>query len=376
MGVRKLNIIFDQPDKIYHPGQTVSGQVKLAIDSVTRIKGIKLKLKGKAECKFIKASIPGTYTYEVYLKNKQILIQTEKDQHHNLPEGEHIYPFAVSLPPKVPSSFSGSYGGIIYYGKAVVETIYSAFNKKQKTEFTVVNPLNLNFYSFLRTPSRQEESKKFMSPYRSTNGSLSLVVNLPKNGYTPSEPIPITLEVNNSSDVAVNSIYIYLIQNIQWKLGRKFTLKNETKKLQKIRLNGVAKRQSHTLSENFQVPSIAFPSLKWCSIIEIYHNLHVKANTSGMHSNLDMHIPITIGHIPLSESKITTDTHYRPSIKSEENDSGIFMSLEKISRNPLLPILSHSKFRSHSVDPNHVPLFLNKNQTDSPQSSRYSNTSL
>ena len=63
--------------------------------------------------------------------------------------GQHTYPFAVMLPIKTPSSFNGTYGGIAYYAKAKID-IPLAIDKKERSGFTVINPLNLNLFPNLR----------------------------------------------------------------------------------------------------------------------------------------------------------------------------------------------------------------------------------
>lgn len=39
MGVVKFEIIIDQPDKIYKPGETLTGRVELVLDSKKKIRG-------------------------------------------------------------------------------------------------------------------------------------------------------------------------------------------------------------------------------------------------------------------------------------------------------------------------------------------------
>lgn len=66
-----------------------------------------------------------------------------------LSAGEYSYPFAVMLPIKAPSSFEGTYGGISYYAKAKIDIPFTK-DKEERTEFTVVNLLDLNLYQHLR----------------------------------------------------------------------------------------------------------------------------------------------------------------------------------------------------------------------------------
>lgn len=63
--------------------------------------------------------------------------------------GVHTYPFAVMLPPNSPSTFSGKYGGIAYYGKAKVD-VPLATDKTVKNFFQVENWFDLNHYPQLK----------------------------------------------------------------------------------------------------------------------------------------------------------------------------------------------------------------------------------
>lgn len=60
-----------------------------------------------------------------------------------LPIGDHVYPFSVTLPAPLPPTYSGTYGGISYYGKAKLDLPW-ALDKSEKRYFLVENPIDLN----------------------------------------------------------------------------------------------------------------------------------------------------------------------------------------------------------------------------------------
>lgn len=308
MGVERFCVVFDKPDNVYYPGEMLTGRVELVLSSMKKIRGVELKLKGRAKSKWDESE---TYhdsegkshtrticrkSSEVFFKSDQILIGGRGDK-FELNAGDHVYPFAVILPLKAPSSFNGSYGGVSYYGKAKID-IPLAFDKKERAGFTFLNHLNLNLFPNLRQPYKNEKNKTFCC-FCCASGPLTIAVYLPKTGFCTKEPIPITLEIDNASNVTVNAVHIYLKRNIHWTADG--CHKDEDAKLQKLHLGGVEEGQSHTWSENFTIPPTSFPNLDGCSIIKIQHHLHIEADASGMHSDLDMHIPITIGDIALSE---------------------------------------------------------------------------
>ncbi|XP_065224214.1 arrestin domain-containing protein 3-like [Planococcus citri] len=312
MGVRTLNIILDKQDKVYNPGERVTGRVRLVLDCEKKIKVVELKLKGKAKCKWDEEE---SYTddeghsqtrtrcrksTETYLKNEQNLIGGKGK--FKLAAGEHVYPFSVVLPIRAPTSFSSFYGEVSYYAKVKVDTQMAA-DKKERTEFTVINPLNLNLFPNLRTPYKKEKNKTFCC-LCCASGPLTIVVYLPKTGFAASESIPITLEIDNASYDSVDAININLKREIKWTADG--CHKHKDIKLEKMSLPGVEAGKSHNWSENFTIPPAnTYPNLEDCSIIIMNHELHIQV-VCGMFSNLVMHIPITIGDIPLSEDPNTS----------------------------------------------------------------------
>ncbi|XP_065224219.1 arrestin domain-containing protein 3-like [Planococcus citri] len=305
MSVRTLDIILDKPDKVYYPGEMVTGRVRLVLDSSKKIRAVQLKLKGKAECKWNERETYRDHedrsrSRSICRKSSETYLNTERlvggRGKFKLAAGEHIYPFSVMLPIRAPSSFSGSYGGVSYYAKVKID-IPMAFDRKERTCFTVLNPLNLNLFPNLRNSYKNEKNKTFCCLW-CASGPLTIVVHLPKTGFAHSEPIPITLEIDNASTYTVKAVHIYLKREIKW--TAEGCHKKEDKKLQKLSLGGVEQGQSHTWSENFTIPSATYPNLEGCSFIKINHELHIEADASGF-LDPDMHIPITIGDIPLSE---------------------------------------------------------------------------
>ncbi|XP_065219645.1 arrestin domain-containing protein 3-like [Planococcus citri] len=297
MGVAKFCVVFDKSDPIYYPGETMTGRVELVLNSTMKIEGIKLKLKGRAKCEWSESHSKSRVfrSSETYLKNEQTFV--EEREAKMLQAKKYVYPFAVMIPSKAPSSFKSHYGEISYYGKAKI-IIPHGFDYKKRTRFTIISPLDLNLYPQLRTTYKEEKSKMFCCLW-CASGPLTMVVNLPKTGFATSECIPIIVEIDNASNIAVNAIYISLKRKIKWIAeGHHKTTEVE---LQKLRSGGVREGQSQTWSEYFTIPPTIFPNLEDCSIIRMSHVLHIEARAAGMHLNLNARIPIMIGDIQLSE---------------------------------------------------------------------------
>lgn len=61
----------------------------------------------------------------------------------HLDVGEHNYPFSVSLPHQLPSTFNGEYGHVRYGGKVTIDIPWGK-DKEKETFFEVISPSNLN----------------------------------------------------------------------------------------------------------------------------------------------------------------------------------------------------------------------------------------
>lgn len=63
--------------------------------------------------------------------------------------GRFTYPFTAILPPNVPSTFSGQYGGISYYGNVKVDIPFGT-DKTARKHFQVESWFDLNPYPHLK----------------------------------------------------------------------------------------------------------------------------------------------------------------------------------------------------------------------------------
>lgn len=60
-----------------------------------------------------------------------------------LKEAEHVYPFSVSLPDNLPSTFEEEYGRVQYTAKVVINIPWD-IKKGKEIAFEVISTLNLN----------------------------------------------------------------------------------------------------------------------------------------------------------------------------------------------------------------------------------------
>ncbi|KAK7570791.1 hypothetical protein V9T40_010158 [Parthenolecanium corni] len=329
MTVTELSLNFSQP--LYYAGEMVRGTVTIKLDAPKVVKGVELRIKGKAEFSWSESQSYTDFRGErlhksvihrgkdTYLKTNIKLVEGKT----TLTAGEHTYPFAVMLPVSAPSAFTGTYGGITYYGIARINVPFVCDDIVKKF-FLVNDPLNVNDFPHLKSTIKKERSKTFCCCC-CANGPLSLSVALPKSGYSKTETIPITVEVDNISRVAVDKVTAYLCQRIVWRADSGH-IKDEKAKLKKVTFGEVPQHCSRTWSKSLSLLDVEFPrNISKCSKITITRTLTVTAEPRGTHTDLLVNIPLTIGDIPFYDEdrfappyviQLATDPdpppHFRP----------------------------------------------------------------
>ncbi|KAJ4443541.1 hypothetical protein ANN_05214 [Periplaneta americana] len=221
MGLLNLNIIFDNPQNIYFCGQTVSGRLLVNTDSPKKLRSkynvvcsIVIKFKGEAECHWSETRTVRrngrnhTHTvhyrgHELYFDNRVKLFGGSGDT-ETLPPGEHSFQFSMILPIHLPSSFEGSHGFVRYTVKAILDRPWK-FDHEVKNAFTVLSHLDLNLDPRNREPFKVEDSKHFCCCC-CKSGPLTLVTVIPARGFVPGQSIPLTVEVDNASNVNIYEV--------------------------------------------------------------------------------------------------------------------------------------------------------------------------
>lgn len=310
MGLKDFRIAFDNQWSTYYPGQTVTGNIIIVLDSTKKIRGISVKIKGEANTCWaaVKEEIDDKEQYrdenvtahEEYFETKYYLVGSASGGEIEIQSGEHKFPFTCTLPMNLPSSFESDYGHVRYTVKAVLDRPWK-FDQEVKNPFTVIAPLDLNQESRAAESVRQEMSKTFCCL---CCGSPPLTVNfsLPVRGYVPGQSMPININVENSSNVVVNTIKLILRKIVTF---RATTPRTDTKtdemvvaEISKgpVEAGGTAEYQQH-----LDIPPLPPSNLANCHIIDLEYNLKVEACVEGWyHRNLSANTVIFVGTVPLA----------------------------------------------------------------------------
>ncbi|KDR23481.1 arrestin domain-containing protein 17-like [Zootermopsis nevadensis] len=347
MGLKKFQIVFDNPWSTYYSGQPVTGRLLLTVDSPKKIRGIVIHFKGEAAVKWsetetkTKQSTPAATitstgnegnvaaaatataaaaaavgssiqnvtvnfsSHEQYFENKFNLLGGSGET--ELPAGDLCYPFATHLPPNLPSSFEGEHGHVRYTVKAILDRPWK-FDQEAKAAFTVISPLDLNTHQTAKEPVKKEVSKHFGFCCWSS-GPLTMTLSLPVSGYVPGQDIPITVDVENNSDVPIREVKCTLRKLLTFTVTspHKSTKKDDIN-IGELVLGTVEPHGTSNWTQVLKVPPLPPSNLNNCSIIDLDYDLKVKAKASKWHRDLQLATPIILGTVPL--------TSYQPPVFS------------------------------------------------------------
>ncbi|XP_039291757.1 arrestin domain-containing protein 17 [Nilaparvata lugens] len=219
MGLEKFVIVFDSPTNAYYAGQNVTGQVQLLLDKPKKIRSLQIKFLGKGEVKWteneeVRQNDGNTRSENVVYSSDEEYYTFKynlaggANSELELPAGQHNYTFAASLPPLLPSSFEGEHGHVRYSVTATLDRPWK-FDQHATAVFTVVTPIDLNYNIHAKEPVKMEVEKSFCCCW-CKSGPLQLVLAMPHSGWVPGQSIPLTLELDNASNVTVNNLIVNL----------------------------------------------------------------------------------------------------------------------------------------------------------------------
>ncbi|XP_047506425.1 arrestin domain-containing protein 17 [Pieris napi] len=310
MGLKEAVIYLDNQWNTYYAGQTVNGRIEYVFDSPKKVRGIHVKIKGEAHTEWSESkqeedtdgksqSSETLHTgKEEYFQISYYLLGSNTGNEIEIPSGKQIYNFTCTLPPVLPSSFEGEYGYVRYTVKVTLDRPWK-FDQETKMAFTVINALDLNLNPSYREPLHFQMEKTFCC-FCCASPPLCVDIRAPVTGYCPGQVIPLTIDIENKSNVQVHLVKVFLRKVVTY---RATSPSNVTKKSKDIILTiqeGPAPAGSTKhWNLNMEIPPIPPSNLVNCSIIDLDYDVKVECVVSGMHINLKDKKYITIGTVPL-----------------------------------------------------------------------------
>ncbi|XP_030565782.1 arrestin domain-containing protein 17 [Drosophila novamexicana] len=318
MGLKGCEVQLDNPWNTYYAGQTVNGQVKITFDSPKKVRGIIIRFLGEANTEWTeernvttsegKTENETTHLkgHEEYFKIQYYLLGGKNSSETELPPGTHTYPFTCALPPNLPSSFEGEFGHVRYTIKVTLDRPWK-FDQDMKMAFTVIAPVDLNLNPRVKETFKLELEKSFCC-FCCRSGPLSVITSIPQTGYVSGQILPITCEVDNTSNVNLTAVKFELRKLVTFHTNQPRSEKRESKVIiAQLSVGPVNAGESHTFTQQMEIPALPPTNLLNCGIIALDYDLHVECDVSGPHRNLTGKVPITLGTIPLAALKPQTE---------------------------------------------------------------------
>ncbi|XP_017053005.1 arrestin domain-containing protein 3 [Drosophila ficusphila] len=299
----------NNPQGIFYAGQLIRGQVVVKCDKPKPVKAVILQIKGYAETHW------GDTQYDPedqsngesfnghvnYLATKAYLHGSSSSIEVLIEPGTSSYRFACQLPITCPSSFEGTLGRIRYLVNVRFVRPWK-FDQNFNRCFTVLKVMDLNTESLmLRVPSQVESQRTFCCfPCRSS--PLSMRLSIPLGGFVPGQTVPVEVMVSNDSGVAVEDITVKLAMVVIYysQPPSADTNKDRFVMVQKTG-EGVSSKSSKQLTFELKVPPTPPTCFNLCSIIQIGYQVEAEARVKGCHGGQSLHMPITIGSVPLTK---------------------------------------------------------------------------
>ncbi|KAK6643831.1 hypothetical protein RUM43_000094 [Polyplax serrata] len=312
MGIKEMNILFDNPWATYYVGGTVAGQLMLTLESPKKVKEISMKIKGEAEVKWsevetVKDSTGKDETRDIdytasekYFENSFILLASGAGDEVEIPAGSHTYNFSAKLPDSLPSSFESQFGYVRYTVKAILNRPWK-FDQECKAAFTVVSPLDLN-----KVPESKEpiniHKEKFIGFCCCKSGPLSATLQVPISGFVSGQIIPVSLEVENLSDkntgAGICSLNKVVTYNAQYPVQKS---KFDKVGITEVKLGVVGAHSANKWTENLIVPALPPSNLQNCTIMDVKYEIKVDVKVPGLfYRGLHFKTPIVFGTVPLA----------------------------------------------------------------------------
>uniref|UniRef100_A0A336LU39 CSON004658 protein n=1 Tax=Culicoides sonorensis TaxID=179676 RepID=A0A336LU39_CULSO len=209
----EFHFIFDKRDKIYNSGDTINCKVLVTAHKTFKVRYMTLRFMGQAHVEWGSGKHKRRETQTFFKEYIFLITSDTTGPILEINPGIHEYVGVFTLPRKVPSSFYHKYGHIEYTVKAKYNVLYD-FPYHATATFNVQYCLDLNAYSRYLKPISNCQDKQFSWCGIYKSHPLQLKTLLRKTMWVVGENLPITVEINNNSDITVKRIEVKLIEDL------------------------------------------------------------------------------------------------------------------------------------------------------------------
>lgn len=337
----------------YYPGNQIQGRVVITVSTETKIRKIKLTLKGDEHTEWMGTERTTRHNRHArdrrsrsrtvlktgnhnFMHTDIILIGNDHSGTITIPAGQHIYPFTLTLPYNIPGTYNGEYGSVSYRLKAVVDRPM-AFDYKDSLMFVVATLVDLNASRGLELLEPTSYSKnKTLYCCCWSRGHIEMDVHLPKKSLTPQDNVKVSVRISNLSRNNIESVELKLKQRITCKVDDSSEPnKTISNKLLHVREGGIGSNGQHTYTLPVKLPAnTVLPNFSMCKLFKVTYAYSVVAKLPGPHINLKVEMFPELGHIDIGQN-LQRDHSYPP-ISCVEQASTNYGFQGDVSRQPYL----------------------------------------
>lgn len=217
-----FEVQLDQPNRVFYPGETVSGRVKLHLKNDLKIKELRLECRGEAYVNWPEYSGSHTryhYNRERFFSTMAVIFGEGKNKKNGMnssafiSEGSYRFSFKFIIPDKyLPTSFEGRHGNIRYWARAVLERGLGKNKIKTKpAQFLIGDYVALEDFEHVSDPVIEEDSRT-LGWSCMTSGTLVIRAEIDRGGFKQGDDINISLLVANETSRDVAYTEVSLIQ--------------------------------------------------------------------------------------------------------------------------------------------------------------------
>lgn len=161
----------------------------------------------------------------------------------------------------------------------------------------IINAIKLYIF---KTPALSEDQKTYNCwPCRSQ--PLRLQLSLPQRGFVPGQNIPVGVLVTNDSHIRVEEIKASLVMMVLYYSQGSVETISQRIVVSKVKGDGVTRNCKKEFTFDLHVPATPPTCFDLCRIIQIAYQVEVVTKVKGWHINERVHMPVTIGNVPLSK---------------------------------------------------------------------------
>jgi hypothetical protein len=338
--IENFQIHLNTADGIYRPADKICGYVLLTLSEELRVRVVTVEVVGRAKVKWSETTSTGQTVITTVYKSKEPYIHesmdliggsTESNEITTLAPQEHHFPFAFELKADhMPSSFEGKFGSVRYLVRARLD-LPMRLNRKCERFFTVIADRDLNQIPGVEAEIETTESKTLRNLVFVKTGTLRCTAKLPFGGFVPGQALDLETTVEYSGSESekndpVQSVSAKIVQRAEFIGQVKCFGKSRTKRRHENTVVAEAKTTAEKVFDSEKsekqsggvihstFDSLVFPSLppnhEGSQSINVGYLVKIEVDPAGLHRDLTMEIPITLGTVPLTS---ITDNGKTPS---------------------------------------------------------------